>query len=234
MLMNIGNKPVLSKNNLVTTIAWKIGDEVVYALEGSIFIAGAIVQWLRDELKIITSSSEIESLATKVENNGGVYIVPAFTGLGAPHWNQYARGTIFGVTRGSNNSHFARAALESIAFQTLDVLIAMRSDANLEIKELRVDGGATANNLLLQFQANVLNANVIRPKTAETTAMGAAYLAGLAVGFWENIEEIKEQWKVERVFEPDDENVDELIGEWHRAVNAVLAWTDSDPKRGTM
>ena len=234
MLMNIGNKPVLSKNNLVTTIAWKIGDEVVYALEGSIFIAGAIVQWLRDELKIITSSSEIESLATKVENNGGVYIVPAFTGLGAPHWNQYARGTIFGVTRGSNNSHFARAALESIAFQTLDVLIAMRSDANLEIKELRVDGGATANNLLLQFQANVLNANVIRPKTAETTAMGAAYLAGSAVGFWENIEEIKEQWKVERVFEPDDENVDELIGEWHRAVNAVLAWTDSDPKRGTM
>lgn len=234
MLMNIGNKPVLSKNNLVTTIAWKIGDEVVYALEGSIFIAGAIVQWLRDELKIITSSSEIESLATKVENNGGVYIVPAFTGLGAPHWNQYARGTIFGVTRGSNNSHFARAALESIAFQTLDVLIAMRSDANLEIKELRVDGGATANNLLLQFQANVLNANVIRPKTAETTAMGAAYLAGLAVGFWKNIEEIKEQWKVERVFEPDDENVDELIGEWHRAVNAVLAWTDSDPKRGTM
>ena len=234
MLMNIGNKPVLSKNNLVTTIAWKIGDEVVYALEGSIFIAGAIVQWLRDELKIITSSSEIESLATKVENNGGVYIVPAFTGLGAPHWNQYARGTIFGVTRGSNNSHFARAALESIAFQTLDVLIAMRSDANLEIKELRVDGGATANNLLLQFQANVLNANVIRPKTAETTAMGAAYLAGLAVGFWKNIEEIKEQWKVERIFEPDDENVDELIGEWHRAVNAVLAWTDSDPKRGTM
>ena len=233
MLMNIGNKPVLSKNNLVTTIAWKIGDEVIYALEGSIFIAGAIVQWLRDELKIITSSSEIESLATKVADNGGVYIVPAFTGLGAPHWNQYARGTIFGITRGSNNSHFARAALESIAFQTMDVLTAMRNDANLEIKELRVDGGATANNLLLQFQANVLNANVIRPKTVETTAIGAAYLAGLAVGFWENIEEIKQQWKVDRIFVPEDENVEELITQWHRAIDAVLAWTDTDPKRGT-
>lgn len=233
MLMNIGNKPVLSKNNLVTTIAWKIGDEVVYALEGSIFIAGAIVQWLRDELKIITSSSEIEILASEVADNGGVYIVPAFTGLGAPHWNQYARGTIFGITRGTSNSHFARAALESIAFQTMDVLTAMRSDANLEITELRVDGGATINNLLLQFQANVLNANVIRPKTAETTAMGAAYLAGLAVGFWANIEEIKKQWKVERVFEPENESVEELIGEWHRAVNAVLAWTDTDPKKIT-
>jgi glycerol kinase len=230
MLMNIGNTPILSKNNLVTTIAWKIGDEVVYALEGSIFIAGAIVQWLRDELKIIGSSSEVEALATKVPDNGGVYIVPAFTGLGAPHWNQHARGTIFGITRGTNNSHFARAALESIAFQTMDVLTAMRTDAALEIKELRVDGGATSNNLLLQFQANVLNAKVIRPKTTETTAIGAAYLAGLAIGFWETIEEIKQQWKIDKTFIPEENHVDLLIENWHRAVNAVLAWTESEPQ----
>jgi glycerol kinase len=231
MLMNIGNTPILSKNNLVTTVAWKIGDEVVYALEGSIFIAGAIVQWLRDELKIIGHSSEVEALASKVPDNGGVYIVPAFTGLGAPHWNQHARGTIFGITRGTNNSHFARAALESIAFQTMDILTAMRTDAALEIKELRVDGGATANDLLLQFQANVLKAKVIRPKTTETTAIGAAYLAGLAIGFWENIEEIKKQWKIDKTFIPKEDHVEELIENWHRAVNAVLAWTDSDPNK---
>lgn len=231
MLMNIGNTPILSKNNLVTTVAWKIGDEVVYALEGSIFIAGAVVQWLRDELKIIKDSSEVEALALKVPDNGGVYIVPAFTGLGAPHWNQYARGTIFGITRGTNDSHFARAALESIAFQTMDVLTAMRTDADLEIKELRVDGGATANNLLLQFQANVLNARVIRPKTTETTAIGAAYLAGLAIGFWKDIEEIKEQWKVDKTFSPEEDPVKETIGNWHRAVDAVLTWTETDPER---
>jgi glycerol kinase len=231
MLMNIGNSPILSKNNLVTTIAWKIGDEVVYALEGSIFIAGAVVQWLRDELKIIEHSSEVEALALRVPDNGGVYIVPAFTGLGAPHWNQYARGTIFGITRGTNNSHFARAALESIAFQTMDVLTAMRTDAALEIKELRVDGGATANNLLLQFQANVLSAKVIRPNTTETTAIGAAYLAGLAIGFWKDVEEIKKQWKVDKTFTPEEDRVEELIGNWHRAVNAVLAWTETDPER---
>ncbi len=231
MLMNIGNKPLLSKNNLVTTVAWKIGDEVVYALEGSIFIAGAVVQWLRDELKIIKNSLEVEALASKVPDNGGVYIVPAFTGLGAPHWNQYARGTIFGITRGTNDSHFARAALESIAFQTMDVLAAMRTDAALEIKDLRVDGGATTNDLLLQFQANVLNAKVIRPKTTETTAIGAAYLAGLAVGFWENMEDIKNQWKVDKTFIPKGDHVDELIENWHRAVNAVLAWTETDPER---
>lgn len=231
MLMNIGNSPILSKNNLVTTIAWKIGDEVVYALEGSIFIAGAVVQWLRDELKIIEHSSEVEALALRVPDNGGVYIVPAFTGLGAPHWNQYARGTIFGITRGTNNSHFARAALESIAFQTMDVLTAMRTDAALEIKELRVDGGATANNLLLQFQANVLSAKVIRPNTTETTAIGAAYLAGLAIDFWKDVEEIKKQWKVDKTFTPEEDRVEELIGNWHRAVNAVLAWTETDPER---
>lgn len=231
MLMNIGTTPILSKNNLVTTIAWKIGDEVVYALEGSIFIAGAVVQWLRDGLKIIKDSADVEVLASKVSDNGGVYIVPAFTGLGAPHWNQHARGTIFGITRGSNDSHVARAALESIAFQTMDVLAAMRMDAGLEIKELRVDGGATANNLLLQFQADVLNAKVIRPKTTETTAIGAAYLAGLAIGYWEDIAEIKKQWKVDKTFTPEGDNVAELIGNWHRAVNAVLAWTETDAEQ---
>lgn len=225
ILMNIGQTPVLSKNNLVTTIAWKIGDKVSYALEGSIFIAGAVVQWLRDELKIIQSSSEVESLASQVPDNGGVYIVPAFTGLGAPHWNQHARGTIFGISRGTNDSHFARAALESIAFQTLDVLTAMRTDADIAIQELRVDGGATANNLLLQFQADVLNTKVIRPKLTETTAMGAAYLAGLAVGFWKDVEEIKSQWKIDRTFEPDAENVAPSIKEWHRAVRSVMQWS---------
>lgn len=230
MLMNIGETPILSKNNLVTTVAWQIGDKVVYALEGSIFIAGAIVQWLRDEMKIIKSSAEIESMASKVEDNGGVYIVPAFTGLGAPHWNQHARGTIFGITRGTNSNHFARAALESIAFQTLDVLTAMQTDASIEIKELRVDGGATVNNLLMQFQADVLNTQVVRPQITETTAMGAAYLAGLAIGYWKNIEDIKKQWKVDKTFLPDNDKVVGLVEDWHRAVNAVLAWTKTDSK----
>lgn len=225
MLMNIGDKPILSKNKLVTTIAWKIGDEVQYALEGSIFIGGAIVQWLRDELKIITDSSEVEALASQVADNGGVYIVPAFTGLGAPHWNQYARGTIFGITRGTNNSHFARAALESIAFQTMEVLNAMESDAGVRIQELRVDGGATANNLLLQFQADILKTQVIRPQVTEVTAIGAAYLAGLAVGFWNGVAEIQQQWKVNKVFEPSVDNKEEVIKEWHKAVKSVIAWT---------
>ncbi len=228
MLMNIGDKPTLSKNNLITTIAWKIGDNVQYALEGSIFIAGAVVQWLRDELKIISSAPEIEELASKVADTGGVYIVPAFAGLGAPHWNQYARGTIFGITRGTNRSHLSRAALESIAFQTMEVLKAMESDSGIEIKELRVDGGATHNNLLLQFQADILKASVVRPDLTEVTAIGAAYLAGLAVGFWNNIEEIQQQWKINKRYEPGSENKEDLIKGWYRAVQAVKFWAESE------
>jgi glycerol kinase len=228
MLMNIGDKPVLSKNNLITTIAWKVGNNVQYAFEGSIFIAGAVVQWLRDELKIISTAAEIESLASEVSDSGGVYMVPAFAGLGAPYWNQYARGTIFGITRGTNRSHFARAALESIAFQTMEVLKAMESDSGIEIKELRVDGGATQNNLLLQFQADILKASVVRPEVTEVTAIGAAYLAGLAVGFWGSIDQIQNQWQINRRFEPDTENKDDLIKGWYRAIKAVNAWTETD------
>jgi glycerol kinase len=228
MLMNIGDKPVLSKNNLITTIAWKVGNNVQYAFEGSIFIAGAVVQWLRDELKIISTAAEIESLASEVSDSGGVYMVPAFAGLGAPYWNQYARGTIFGITRGTNRSHFAKAALESIAFQTMEVLKAMESDSGIEIKELRVDGGATQNNLLLQFQADILKASVVRPEVTEVTAIGAAYLAGLAVGFWGSIDQIQNQWQINRRFEPDTENKDDLIKGWYRAIKAVNAWTETD------
>ena len=227
MLMNIGDKPVLSKNNLITTIAWKIGDKVQYAFEGSIFIAGAVVQWLRDELKIISTAAEIESLAAEVPDTGGVYMVPAFAGLGAPYWNQYARGTIFGITRGTNRNHLCRAALEGIAFQVMEVLKAMESDSGIEIKELRVDGGATQNNLLLQFQADILKASVVRPEVTEVTAIGAAYLAGLAVGFWDSIDQIQSQWQINRRFEPDTENKDELIKGWYRAIKAVNAWTET-------
>jgi glycerol kinase len=228
MLMNIGESPILSKNNLVTTIAWQINGEVHYALEGSIFIAGAVVQWLRDELKIISSSSEVETLAAQVPDNGGVYLVPAFAGLGAPHWNPYARGTIFGLSRGSNSGHICRAALESIAYQTMEVLKAMEADAGVSIKELRVDGGATSNNLLMQFQADVLGVNVVRPEVTEVTAIGAAYLAGLATGFWSSIEEIQSQWKVDKQFEvQQNENLPEMIGNWERAVNAVKLWAKS-------
>ena len=195
MLLNTGEKAVISKNKLLTTVAWKIGDTVHYALEGSVFIAGAVVQWLRDGLKIIRSSEEIESLATSVDGSDGVYIVPAFAGLGAPYWNQHARGTITGITRGTTSAHIARASLESIAYQTLDVLLAMESDADIRIRELRVDGGATVNNFLMQFQSDMLQCKVIRPSVTETTALGAAYLAGLAIGFWKNQEEIKQQWR---------------------------------------
>ena len=228
MLMNIGEKPIRSKNNLITTIAWKIGDKVEYAFEGSIFIAGAVVQWLRDELKIISSAAEIEDLASQVENSGGVYIVPAFAGLGAPYWNQYARGTIVGITRGTNRSHFARAALESIAYQTMEVLKAMESDSGIDIRELRVDGGATKNNLLLQFQADILKTTVVRPEIAEITAIGAAYLAGLAVGFWKNIEEIQQQWKIDKSFEPGGTSKENLIKGWYRAIKAATTWADSE------
>jgi glycerol kinase len=228
MLMNIGEKPIQSENNLITTIAWKIGNKVEYAFEGSIFIAGAVVQWLRDELKIISTAAEIEELASNVPDSGGVYMVPAFAGLGAPYWNQYARGTIFGITRGTNRNHFCRAALESIAFQVMEVLKAMESDSGIEIKELRVDGGATQNNLLLQFQADILKASVVRPEVTEVTAIGAAYLAGLAVGFWDNVEEIQKQWQINRRFEPRSENKENLIKGWYRAIQAVNAWADSE------
>jgi len=229
MLMNTGEKAIDSKNNLLTTIAWQIDNKTEYALEGSVFIAGAVVQWLRDELKIIRTSAEIEKLAAQVKDTEGVYIVPAFAGLGAPHWNQYARGSIFGLTRGSSNAHIARAALDSIAYQTFDVLKAMEADAAIHIKELRVDGGATVNNQLMQFQSDILNTKVVRPKITETTALGAAYLAGLAVGYWKSVEEIQEQWQVDKSFSPSmvDAKRNELVKGWQRAVNASIAWADA-------
>lgn len=227
MLMNTGNKPVISKNNLITTVAWKIKDEVSYALEGSIFIGGAVVQWLRDELKMIPSAPAVEELAMQVQDNGGVYLVPAFAGLGAPHWNQHARGTITGITRGTTSAHIARAALESIAFQTMDVLKAMEADAGAPILELRVDGGAVSNNLLMQIQANVLDTAVVRPEITEVTALGAAYLAGLATGFWANKEELESQWKLNRKFTADKNiNNESLIKGWQRAVKAAKAWAE--------
>ncbi|WP_127124415.1 glycerol kinase GlpK [Pseudoflavitalea rhizosphaerae] len=227
MLMNIGDQPIVSQNNLVTTIAWKIGNEVQYALEGSIFIGGAVVQWLRVGLGIIRSSGDVESLAQKVPDTGGVYLVPAFAGLGAPHWNQYARGTMVGITRGTDAAHIARAALESIAYQTMDVLKAMEADAGLPISELRVDGGATANNLLMQIQADVLNATVVRPEITEVTAIGAAYLAGLAVGVWKSPEEIQQQWKINQSFKANASiDTTSMIKGWQRAVKAAKAWAE--------
>ena len=227
MLMNVGTAPVISRNNLVTTIAWKIGNEVVYALEGSIFIGGAVVQWLRDGLQIISTSDEVEALAKSVKDNGGVYFVPAFAGLGAPHWNQHARGTMVGLTRGTTNGHIARAALESIALQTMDVLKAMEIDAGMKILGLRVDGGATVDDLLMQLQANILRTPVVRPAITETTAMGAAYLAGLAIGFWDNLQQLEAQWKVQKTFEPDPKtDTKNIEREWQRAVRAAKAWAD--------
>ncbi|MGM9475659.1 glycerol kinase GlpK [Pedobacter sp. GSP4] len=222
MLMNIGSKPKISENNLLTTIAWQINGEVNYALEGSIFIGGAVVQWLRDEMGLISKSADVETLALKVKDTDGVYVVPAFAGLGAPHWDQHARGTITGLTRGTNKSHIARAALESIAYQTMDVLKAMQADAGVNIAELRVDGGATANNLLMQFQADLLNCKVIRPKVTEVTAIGAAYLAGLATGFWESIDQIRSQWKIDTTFVAAEgiDNTTRIKG-WNRAVKAA-------------
>ena len=230
MLMNTGEKAIASSNNLLTTIAWQIDGKTEYALEGSVFIAGAVVQWLRDELKIIRTSAEVEKLSAQVKDAEGVYIVPAFAGLGAPHWNQYARGCIFGLTRGSNNAHIARAALDSIAYQTFDVLKAMEADAGINIAELRVDGGATVNNQLMQFQSDILNCKVVRPVITETTALGAAYLAGLAVGYWKNIAEIQEQWQAEKTFAPalNDEKRKELVKGWQRAVKASITWADNN------
>ena len=225
ILMNTGDKPVVSKNNLISTIAWQLDGKTTYALEGSIFVGGAIVQWLRDGLKIINSSSEIEELATQVKDNGDVYFVPSLTGLGAPYWDQYARGTIVGISRGTTSAHVARAALEGIAYQTMDVINAMILDAGVGLKELRVDGGAAKNNLLMQFQANVLGQTVIRPQTTETTALGAAYLAGLAVGYWDNVDEIKNQWQIDTKFEPDLK-IDMHLAKkkWSEAVYRAQSW----------
>jgi glycerol kinase len=229
LVMNTGDKPIESRNNLVTTIAWQIGDQVNYALEGSIFIAGAVVQWLRDGLGLIRQASEVETLARGVPHTDGVYLVPAFAGLGAPHWDARARGTLFGVTRGTTSSHIARAALDSIAYQSLDVLKAMEADSGMRIGELRVDGGACANNLLMQFQADILGVDVARPRIAETTALGAAYLAGLAVGYWKDVDELKAQWQLERRFSPSmpQPEIASCLAGWQRAVNAAKAWADS-------
>ena len=223
LLMNTGEKPILSRNNLLTTVAWKIGDKVNYALEGSIFVGGSVVQWLRDGLGIIRSSSEIEALASTVEDNGGVYFVPALTGMGAPYWDQYAHGTICGITRGTTAAHIARAALEGIAFQTMDIVGAMEKDAGVKLSELKVDGGASRNNLMMQFQADVLDTSVIRPMVTETTAMGACYLAGLAVGFWSSLDEIKAQWQAERIFAPSDADVSSSKAGWADAISRTLS-----------
>ncbi len=226
MVMNIGNKPIESKSRLLTTIAWQVGGKTDYALEGSIFIGGAVVQWLRDSLGIIKKSTDVEKLAAKVASSEGVYFVPAFAGLGAPYWNQHARGTITGLTRGSTAAHIARAALDSIAYQTLEVLLAMNKDSGIDIFELRVDGGATVNNNLMQFQSDLLQANVVRPQITETTALGAAYLAGLAVNYWSDVKEIKQQWQVDKIFYPaiGGEETGELIAGWKRAVKAAEVW----------
>ena len=225
LLMNTGEKPIMSKNQLLTTIAWKIGDKVNYALEGSVFVAGSAVQWLRDGLGIIRKSSDIESLAASVPDNGGVYVVPAFTGLGAPYWNQHAQGIIYGLTRGTTAAHIARATLEGIAFQTMDVVSAMEKDAGVTLGELKVDGGASRNNLMMQFQSDILHTKVVRPEVTETTALGAAYLAGLAVGFWKDIDEVKKQWKAERVFEPQaaEDEVSKAKNAWAQAVARTIA-----------
>lgn len=228
IMFNTGDKIIKSENNLLTTIAWGVDDEVKYALEGSIFIAGAVVQWLRDGLGIIKKSSDVEKLALTEKDNGGVFLVPAFAGLGAPHWDQRARGSIFGITRATTAGHIARAALEGIAFQTKDVLSAMEADSGIKIKELRVDGGATVNDTLMQFQADILQIPLVRPKILETTALGAAYLAGLAVGFWKNTDEIKDQWKEDKRFEPkmNPEDVKILLNKWNRAVEKSKGWIE--------
>jgi len=226
MLMHTGEKAVSSKNNLLTTIALQLNGHTYYALEGSVFIGGAVVQWLRDGLHLIRQSSEVEALASQVETTDGVYVVPAFAGLGAPYWNQHARGTIVGITRGTLAAHIARAALESIAFQSYDLLKAMEADAGIPIEELRVDGGATNNNMLMQFQSDIVNTKVVRPTMVETTALGAAYLAGLAVGFWKDIEELRLKWQIEHVFEPmiTESDRTEKIQGWVRAIKATNNW----------
>ena len=233
MLMNTGKDPRESNTGLLTTVAWGLNNEVVYALEGSIFITGAAVQWLRDELKIIGNAAETEQLATSVEDTGGVYVVPAFVGLGAPYWDQYARGTIVGLTRGSGRAQIARATLESVAYQSRDVLQAMRSDSGLEIADIRVDGGMVANDFLMQFQADITDTKVERPVVAETTALGAAYLAGLATGYWQSQDEIEQKWAMDRAFEPrmDQEKRESLYRNWKRAVERAEKWAEPEPSR---
>ena len=230
VVMNTGDKPIVSKNKLLTTIGWQINGKVTYALEGSIFMGGAVVQWLRDQLGIIKSSSEIEALASEVENNGGVSFAQGFVGLGAPHWDQYATGAIIGLSRSTGKAHIARAALEAIAFRSMEVIETMVKDSEIELNELRVDGGASVNNLLMQIQADCINTKVIRPKVTETTALGAAYFAGLATGFWESIDEIKMQWNVDREFVPNP-NISEIrktISVWKKAVERSKNWYESD------
>jgi glycerol kinase len=228
MLLNTGGRAVPSRNNLLTTVGWRIGDEATYCLEGSVFVAGAVVQWLRDGLGLIEHSSDIEKLAAQVEHSDGVYLVPAFVGLGAPYWDAYARGAIVGITRGTTAAHLARAAIESMAFQTCDLLDAMRKDAGVELAELRVDGGASVNNALMQFQADLLGVPVHRPVVPETTALGAAYLAGLAVGYWRDLDDIASNWNLDREFVPNmaDEDRGERIRQWRRAVERSKGWTE--------
>jgi glycerol kinase len=226
LLQNTGDRPVASRNRLLSTVAWQVGGKTMYALEGSVFIGGAVVQWLRDGLGIIRNSSDVEALAASVPDSGGVYLVPAFAGLGAPHWDPYARGTIVGITRGTTAGHIARAALESIAFQVADLLEAAQADAGIDLAELRVDGGAAANNYLLQFQADMLGVAVVRPKVTETTALGAAYLAGLGVGFWESTDELARHWQVDRRFEPAmaSSAAAERRAQWREALNRSKQW----------
>ena len=235
MLMNVGTEAVASKHNLLTTVGWQIGKTMEYALEGSIFIGGAVVQWLRDGLKIVKSAGDIEQLAGTVPDTGGVYLVPAFAGLGAPHWDQYARGSISGITRGTTGAHLARAALESIAFQVADVLDVMQKDSGIQIKELRVDGGAAANNLLLQFQADLLRVPVIRPRVTETTALGAAYLAGLAVDYWKDQQDVRANWQIERAFEPlmKDTDVNHRRSRWTEALRRSRDWEEHTAAHGS-
>ena len=230
LLMNTGEKPVFSKNGLVTTIAWGLDGKVNYALEGSIFVAGAAIQWLRDELRIIDSAPDSEYMAKKVKDTNGCYVVPAFTGLGAPHWDQYARGTIVGITRGVNKYHIIRATLESLAYQVNDVLEAMKADSGIELAALKVDGGASANDFLMQTQSDIINAPVNRPQCVETTAMGAAYLAGLAVGYWESKEDVIKNWAIDKTFEPkiDDEQRNKMIKGWNKAVKYAYGWAKED------
>lgn len=229
LLMNTGDEAVTSKNNLLTTIAWKVGGKTIYALEGGVFVGGAAVQWLRDGARIIRTSADINTLAATVEDNGGVYFVPALTGLGAPYWDSYARGAFFGITRGTTDGHLARATLEGIAFQVYDIVKAMEADAGAQTRELRVDGGASMSDYLMQTQADIFGFNIVRPKTVETTALGAAYLAGLATGYWEDIDSIRKQWKIDKTFTPQlpPERVREMLHYWHKAVNAARHWIEA-------
>ena len=230
MILNTGSKPVLSKNNLLTTIAWKLDGKVTYALEGSVFVGGAVVQWLRDELGLIQSAAITEQLANSVPDNGGVYFVPALTGLGAPYWDQYARGVIIGITRGTSTAHLTRAALEGICYQVYDVLMAMENDIHAKPKEIRVDGGAIANNFLMQFQADICRCPVVRPRVLETTALGAAYLAGLAVGYWKSTDDVLQNWSVDRTFTPNitPEERKKRVKGWNKAVRCAYHWAKDE------